>query len=453
MRKCLKKKNQYRWFLKQSRKMVISLLLLCFCIQENIVFARDNTAFTQKNSLFAQEKKTADEIHEPTDLYAQSAVLMDADSGRILFAKEGEKERAMASTTKIMTCILVLEHGDLDREVTVSERAAAQPEVKLGVQTGERFRIRDLLYSLMLESHNDAAVVLAEAVGTTVEGFADLMNAKAKKIGCEHTYFVTPNGLDEEDETGWHHTTAEDLARIMKYCIMDSPKKEAFLDITQTAVYQFTDSSGKKQFSCNNHNAFLQMMDGAISGKTGFTSDAGYCYVGALENEGRTFVVALLACGWPNHKGYKWADTKKLMTYGMDFFHYQEVKMPEDFGKVGVEDAVPEGGALQGEKKLELVPDQRTAEGIAKQMIQKNTENAGDVETVRILLRDDEKIEMETSRKHHLKAPVEEGSEAGNVQFFLDGEAIGSCVLVTKEGARCRDYKWCLEEVIKRSVP
>lgn len=286
-----------------------------------------------------------------------------------------------------------------------------------------------------------------------MEGFADLMNAKAKKIGCEHTYFVTPNGLDEEDETGWHHTTAEDLARIMKYCIMDSPKKEAFLDITQTAVYQFTDSSGKKQFSCNNHNAFLQMMDGAISGKTGFTSDAGYCYVGALENEGRTFVVALLACGWPNHKGYKWADTKKLMTYGMDFFHYQEVKMPEDFGKVGVEDAVPEGGALQGEKKLELVPDQRTAEGIAKQMIQKNTENAGDVETVRILLRDDEKIEMETSRKHHLKAPVEEGSEAGNVQFFLDGEAIGSCVLVTKEGVRCRDYKWCLEEVIKRSVP
>ena len=240
MRKCLKKKNKYRSFLEKcitgkSMEALISLLILSLCMQGNIALAGENVGLIQENDPTAQEEKaadTVDEIQEPTDLYARSAVLMDAESGRVLFAKEGNKERAMASTTKIMTCILVLEQGDLDREVTVSARAAAQPEVRLGVQEGERFRIRDLLYSLMLESHNDAAVVLAEAVGNTVEGFADMMNAKAEKIGCEQTYFVTPNGLDEKDEKGWHHTTAEDLARVMKYCIMDSPRKEAFLDLT-----------------------------------------------------------------------------------------------------------------------------------------------------------------------------------------------------------------------------
>ena len=143
------------------------------------------------------------------------------------------------------------------------------------------------------------------------------MNEKAKELGCMDTHFVTPNGLDGEDEEGIHSTTAADLARIMKYCIMDSPKKEEFLKITRTASYQFGDREGKRSFSCNNHNAFLNMMEGALSGKTGFTGDAGYCYVGSLRRNDRTFIVALLACGWPNNKGYKWKDTRALMEYGL----------------------------------------------------------------------------------------------------------------------------------------
>ena len=100
-----------------------------------------------------------------------------------------------------------------------------------------------------------------------------------------------------------HSTTAADLARIMKYCITESPKKEEFLEVTRTASYSFSDLEGKSSYSCNNHNAFLSMMDGALSGKTGFTAKAGYCYVGALNRDGKTFIVALLACGWPNNKG------------------------------------------------------------------------------------------------------------------------------------------------------
>lgn len=138
---------------------------------------------------------------ELKQLYALSAVLMDADSGRILFSKNGQEERAMASTTKIMTCILALESGMIDSEnqiVTVSDQAAAQPKVHLGMVAGERFYLKDLLYSLMLESHNDSGVAIAEAVAGSVEKFADLMNQKARTIGCYSTYFITPNGLDAE---------------------------------------------------------------------------------------------------------------------------------------------------------------------------------------------------------------------------------------------------------------
>ena len=178
---------------------------------------------------------------EPEDLYARSAVLMDADSGRVLFGKEEHVIRPMASTTKIMTCILALEEMEKGQTATVSQNAARQPKVRLGVQEGEEYYLEDLLYALMLESYNDSAVVIAEEISGSVEDFADQMNEKAAALGCTDTHFVTPNGLDGEDEEGIHSTTAKDLARIMRYCIMESPKREAFLEVTRTKEYSFTD--------------------------------------------------------------------------------------------------------------------------------------------------------------------------------------------------------------------
>ena len=242
-----------------------------------------------------------DEVQmDASKLYAQSAVLMDGESGRVLFEKGGGEERPMASTTKIMTCILALETANLNDIVTVSKQ----------------FYMEDLLYSIMLESHNDSAWAVAEHISGTVDEFTSLMDQKAKKLGCNHTNFVTPNGLDGKDEDGIHHTTAKDLARIMRYCIMESPQKEAFLRITQTKTKTFQDTTGKKQFTCSNHNAFLDMMEGALTGKTGFTGEAGYCYAGAVRQGDKTLIVTLLACGWPNNKNYKWDDMKKLVQYG-----------------------------------------------------------------------------------------------------------------------------------------
>ena len=129
-------------------------------------------------------------------LYAQSAVLMDADSGRILYGKDEQQIRPMASTTKIMTCILALELGNPEDFCEVSQKASAQPKVKLGAPAGSRLKLQDLLYSLMLESHNDSAVVIAEHISGSVEAFARAMNRKAQEIGCVDTTFLTPNGLD-----------------------------------------------------------------------------------------------------------------------------------------------------------------------------------------------------------------------------------------------------------------
>ena len=157
-------------------------------------------------------------ISEPGQLYALSACLMDADSGRVLYEKEGNVHRANASTTKIMTLILTLERSDLDEKVTVSERAACQPDVQLNMNSGEEYRLEDLCYSLMLESHNDSAVAIAEHVGGSVEKFALLMNEKAEELGCEQTYFITPNGLHEADDTNFTGRTAIDLQNINTNC-------------------------------------------------------------------------------------------------------------------------------------------------------------------------------------------------------------------------------------------
>lgn len=229
----------------------------------------------------------AQEPPKETELFAKAAVLMDGGSGRVLYSKNGSEALANASTTKILTCIIALENCDLEQIAEVSVQAAKAPKVHLGAPAGQKFRMKDLIYAMMLESFNDCAVVIAEQVAGTTEHFSKLMNDYAKKIGCKDTFFITPNGLDAQKDSQFHHTTAEDLARIMRYCIKESPKADQFLKITGEAEYTFTDVSGKYAYHCYNHNAFLKMMDGAVSGKTGFTGNAGYCYVGALEQNGK----------------------------------------------------------------------------------------------------------------------------------------------------------------------
>lgn len=373
----------------------------------------------------------AEEIEEPQSLYAQAAVLMDADSGRILFEKNGNEILANASTTKILTCIIALEEGNMDDVVTASDNASAQPRVHLGMQVGEQFVLNDLLYSLMLESHNDSAVVIAEHLAGSVEEFATLMNRKAKEIGCENTYFITPNGLDAVDENGSHSTTAADLASIMSYCIMESPKKEEFIKITGTDSYSFANVAGTRTFSCVNHNSFLSMMEGAISGKTGFTGKAGYCYVGALEQDGRTFVVALLACGWPNNKNYKWSDTRQLMEYGLENYEYRNVYEKRQLSEIEVENGITANGGMYDNAYTQLKVD------------------INHDEELRVLLRTDENVDIKYNLPTRLEAPISNGEIVGSISYFLNDEKIREYSVITTENIQEKDLSWYFNYIAK----
>ena len=281
-------KNWMHWMDKKRKRLNLCISLgICIML---ILFQRGLTV--QGQGLSEPTEKIAEETEglgegeeqevsgrpdvslKESELYARSAVLMDGDSGRILFDKNGEEVLPMASTTKIMTCILALELSDPEDLCQVSDLAAAQPKVHLGMRSGESYRMEDLLYSMMLESHNDSAVCVAEHVGGSVEGFARLMNRKAEEIGCTDTHYVTPNGLDGEDEGGVHATTAADLARVLRYCVTQSEQREKFCEITGTAQWSFTDVSGTRSFTAVNHNTLFQLTDGVISGKTGFTGNA-----------------------------------------------------------------------------------------------------------------------------------------------------------------------------------
>ena len=392
-----------------SRAVAVISTIALFCCLSASVHAKDGGT-KQKEDL---------------QLYAQAAVLMDADSGRVLYGQNEKDILPMASTTKIMTCILALEYGNPEEIVEASAYAASMPKVKLYVKQGERYRLGDLLYSLMLESHNDSAVVIAEAVGGSVEAFASMMNQKARDIGCFDTYFITPNGLDASvnDSGKVHSTTAEDLAKIMAYCVTDSPVKEEFLQITQTLHYDFTDADGKRSFHCSNHNSFLGMMEEAISGKTGFTNNAGYCYVGAVESEGRIFTVALLACGWPNNRNYKWSDMKKLVAYGMERYTYRDIYEHREF------DDIPVRNGVDG-KTGSPYEEAHVAVAVLE----------GQERSFMYLLCEDDKVEVRVRVADVLFAPVAEHEEIGTVSYYLNGTLLKSNPVITTEAVEERTF-------------
>ena len=429
----------------RNRFLVFTLtfvLILCTFVQ-----AAGSTGIDEKQAVSSvvQMIPAAVDMKEtdgPGNLYALSAVLMDGDSGRVLYEKEGYTARPNASTTKVMTCILALEKGAGDDYVMVSKNAASQPEVKLNLREGEQYYLEDLLYSLMLKSHNDTAVAIAEHIGGSVEGFAKMMNEKAKEIGCTNTHFVTPNGLDSADAGGIHQTTARDLALIMSYAV----KNKAFLHITQTRDYSFSDISGKRQFSVHNANAFLDMTPDAISGKTGFTGNAGYCYVAACENQGRTFIISLLGCGWPNNKTYKWKDTMKLLEFGKTNFHketyWQEPKIPA----IPVEDGVDENsGKDSGMTNAGL--SSGNGESIIGTHVNGQIQASDSDKKKQILLKDGEKVTCHLRLEKNLTAPVKKGQQIGQVTFSL-GELVLDNYFVTADRNIVKiTYLWCINKV------
>lgn len=316
---------------------------------------------------------------------AAAAIVMDAESGRVLYSKNSDQHRSMASTTKIMTGILAIENGKLDDVVTISSRAAAIGGSTIGLRTGQKYTLNELLYGLLLNSGNDASIAIGEHIGGSVEGFVEMMNRKAKDLGAVHTSFANTHGLDAEG----HYTTAYDLALITRYAL----KNPVFAKIVSTQ------SSAIPGRQLNNTNELLRLYPGADGVKTGYTGKGGRCLVASATRNGMKLISVVL--GSPTV--YKRAlSSKAILDYGFDNYK------PHVLVTAGAETA-----------KLPV------HKGIIK------TVSVKVADTVQVPLREDEleKLDMRIYMPDSLEAPVYAGTETGYIEFLLDGETVGRTAL------------------------
>lgn len=243
---------------------------------------------------------------------AESAIVIEASGGNVIFEKDADTRRPMASTTKIMTALVALEAGDTSREVTVPSGAVGIEGSSVYLETGDKLSLDDLVWALMLESANDAAAAIAINVAGSVDAFAELMNAKAKEIGLENTHFTNPHGLDNEE----HYTTARDLAKLAAHALSN----QKFREIVST--YRHNITVGDETRYLLNHNKMLRLYDGAIGVKTGYTKRSGRCLVSAAERNGVTLVAVTLNA--PDD----WRDHMAMLDYGFTKYESRELIRP-----------------------------------------------------------------------------------------------------------------------------
>jgi len=351
------------------------------------------------------------EVSTPT-VEAAAAVLMDAETGRVLWGKNEHEPMAMASTTKIMTAVLAIESGKMNETVTVSKRAAAAPRVKMGLSAGEKIRLGDLMQALMLESSNDSAVAIAEHLAGTVEEFCAQMTRKAQELGATNTLFESPSGLD----VGNHHSTAYDLAIITRYALT----VPGFIALTNTAHANF--SSDKRTYSMNNKNRLLSEYSGANGVKTGFTGKAGHCFVGAAKRNNMQLISVVLASGWGDKgRAQKWRDTKEVLDYGFGNFNFETIIVAD-----------AKAGELPVTRSRSQTVEYAFAEGIKIPLTQQ--EKAA--------------ISLELYVPDSIQAPVNKGDIMGSVKVFIDNELYDTVTLVSTEAAARHDFKTSLEKVL-----
>ncbi|MFQ6772969.1 MAG: D-alanyl-D-alanine carboxypeptidase family protein, partial [Clostridia bacterium] len=221
---------------------------------------------------------------------ARGMCVIEASTGRVLYEQNKDRQLAMASTTKVVTALTVLNNcQDLEEEIVVSEKSVGIGGTSIYLRKGERLKVKDLLYGLMLRSGNDAATALAIHVGGSVEKFAEMMEDTAKQCGAKHSSFANPHGLDEKE----HYTTAYDLALISAKAL----ENPIFREIVSTKNYQILATEKSEIRYLHNKNKLLSKLDGCIGVKTGFTDDAGRCLVSATERNGMRVVCVVLNCG------------------------------------------------------------------------------------------------------------------------------------------------------------
>lgn len=294
-------------------KIFILFSLLSFGIC-NISFCDDidNEIIDVNSDILSCSTTCESEIKLP-DTNSRACVVVDRNTNTILYGKNENQERKMASTTKIMTATIIIENCNLNDTVEISKKAAGTGGSRLGLKTGDKITIRDLLYGLMLRSGNDAAVALAEYAGGSIDGFAKLMNKKASELGLINTHFETPHGLDSDG----HYTTAYELALLSNYALNNT----TFAQIVGTKEYTITINESTKKIS--NTNELLGNFEGVYGVKTGFTNGANRCLVTACKRNDMDIICVVLGA---DTKKFRTQDSIKLINYVLNNFKPVNIK-------------------------------------------------------------------------------------------------------------------------------
>jgi len=290
----------------------------------------------------------APEPDEPPELTAEAWILYDADADVVLASENATEERPMASVTKIMTALVVADNAELDEKVRISEKAANVGESEIGLYAGERWIVKDLLAGLLIRSGNDAAMALAEHVGGSEEGFADMMNAKAEELGLEHSHFVNPHGLDDPE----HYTSAADLVTMAEAAL----ERPYLSRLARTRLVSFTPSPNGVARRAQTTNRLLGVYPGVVGLKTGYTGRAGLVLVSVLEQGDRTLIAVVM--GSEGH----FDDTRELLDYGARTLTIHDRLLAELVPQEGGGGALPSGITLTEEELAQLevvtnVPD------------------------------------------------------------------------------------------------
>lgn len=335
---------------------------------------------------------------------AKSAVLYQPEIDNFLYSKNADVRLPMASTTKIMTALVALENSDLNETVEVDDSAIGTEGSSAYLRQGDALTMEELLYALLLQSANDAAVAIACHICGDIEGFSALMNERACQLGLTDTHFINPHGLDDDE----HYTTAKELSLIAAEAL----KNPSFRKIAST--YKKTFATEDRTRTYVNHNKLLRLYDGCIGVKTGFTKKSGRCLVGAAQKDGLTFITVTLDA--PSD----WSDHKKMLDYG--FESLEKITLASGF------DHMYKIPLLDGEREYLTVANPDGAEIITERAEQEIAEH------VRLV-------------KYGI-APINRGDKLGEIIYTSDGKEIARVPLVALESVNKKKCKGFFERIL-----
>lgn len=353
---------------------------------------------------------TASNVSELPKTNSRRYIVYDRISKSMIIGKNEDVKSAMASTTKIMTTIVILEKADLNEKVTVSAKAGGTGGSRLGLKRGDKASVRDLLYGLMLRSGNDAAVALAEHVGGSVKGFAELMNEKAIELGLTNTHFVTPHGLDDAN----HYTTALELAKLTDYA-MDNETFAKIVGTKSTTIYINNQSR-----QINNTNELLGVLNGVVGVKTGFTNNAGRCLVTETKRNDMDIITIVLGA---DTKKDRTKDSVNLIEYTFSKYkmYNLEEQIIEEFNK----------WKNINEKRILIIKGKTSNPKLVLGAIEKAT----------IPICDNDKIEYSINALTEVEAPVEQWNVMGKLTVKINGEILENIDIVNVNEVQKRDWK------------